>query len=100
MRIDGTIQVDSLTTRVDFTRVPYTVAPTTIEVNDNVMQLTQATLYDQEGHTGKMDLTFDFSHFANLKYQVRVAPDRMQVLGTTLKDNDLFYGKVYASVWR
>ena len=97
MRIDGTIQVDSLTTRVDFTRVPYTVAPTTIEVNDNVMRLTQATLYDQEGHTGKMDLTFDFSHFANLKYQVRVAPDRMQVLGTTLKDNDLFYGKVYAS---
>ncbi len=97
MRIDGTIQVDSLATKVDFTRVPYSVAPTQIAVNNNVMQLSQATLYDREGHTGKLDLTFDFSHFANLKYQVRVAPDNMQVLGTTMQDNDLFYGKVYAS---
>ncbi len=97
MRIDGTIRVDSLATRVDFTRVPYTVAPTQIQVNNNVMSLHQATLHDRSGHSGTLDLTFDFSHFANLKYEVKVTPDRMQVLGTTVRDNDLFYGSIFAS---
>lgn len=97
LRINGRIRVDSLATVVDFTRVPYSVAPAEIEVRDNVMSLRQATVSDQQGHTGGLDITFDFSHFANLKYDVRVSPENMQVLGTTFQDNDLFYGTVYAS---
>ncbi|MFQ8803889.1 MAG: translocation/assembly module TamB domain-containing protein [Alistipes indistinctus] len=42
-------------------------------------------------------MSFDFSNLRNLAYDVRVRPEGLLVLNTTLAENDLFYGKVYAS---
>ena len=68
-----------------------------IDVRRNVMTMRNSTVRDDEGHTGAFKMSFDFSNLRNLAYNVEVSPERMLVLNTTEKDNDLFYGKVYAS---
>ncbi len=95
--IEGTIRIDSLATVVDFTNVPYTVQPAEIQVEGNRMHLRGGTIRDGAGNSGGLDLNFDFNHLTNLKYDVRVRPENLQVLGTTMRENNLFYGTIYAS---
>ena len=97
MQLDGQIYVPSFRTTVDYTSVPYTLDSTVIDVRRNVMTMRNSTVRDDEGHTGAFKMSFDFSNLRNLAYNVEVSPERMLVLNTTEKDNDLFYGKVYAS---
>ncbi len=51
----------------------------------------------QVKHSAGFGMSFDFSNLRNLAYDVRVRPEGVLVLNTTLAENDLFYGKVYAS---
>ena len=97
MQLDGQIYVPSFRTTVDYTNVPYTLDSTVIDVRRNVMTMRNSLVRDDEGHQGTFKMSFDFSNLRNLAYNVEVHPERMLVLNTTEKDNDLFYGKVYAS---
>ena len=44
-----------------------------------------------------MNLDGSLDHLSNITYDLRMVPRSMLVLNTTAQDNDLFYGKVYAS---
>lgn len=97
LAINGEVEVQSLTTTVDFTQVPYTIANARGKVENNVLKIDPVRVYDPRGNSGQFELTFDASNFKNLAYDVRVRPERMLVFNTTAKDNDLFYGTVFAS---
>ncbi len=97
MLIDGQISVPSFCTTVGYTNVPYTLDPSVIDVRSNVMTMQPTTLHDPQGHSAGFGMSFDFSNLRNLAYDVRVKPEKLLVLNTTMADNDLFYGNVYAS---
>lgn len=97
MRLDGRIVVPSFHTTVDYTNVPYTLDSSVIDVRSNVMTMQPTTVRDPQGHSAGFGMSFDFSNLRNLAYDVRVRPEGVLVLNTTLAENDLFYGKVYAS---
>ncbi len=93
----GEIRVKDLKTKIDFTQAVYSAPEAVINVTNNRLSTEGVRLYDTEGHSGLMDFDLNLSHLSNISYNLRVRPDNMIVLNTTLKDNNLFYGKVYAT---
>ena len=95
--LSGKIHATGLSTTVDFTQVTYTVPEVTLDVKNSLFSTKNAPVLDTEGNSGLLDFSLDLGHVTNIAYDLRVTPDRMLVLNTTSRDNDLFYGKVYAS---
>ncbi len=44
-----------------------------------------------------MDFDLNLQHLSNISYSLTMQPRRMLVLNTTENDNDLFYGRVFAT---
>lgn len=93
----GSIDVTDLATTVDFTRARYSVPKATIKVENNHLRASNVKVYDAEQNSGLLDMDLNLQHTSNISYSMRVLPRNMIVLNTTSRDNDLFYGKVYAS---
>ena len=93
----GQVEVTDLSTMVDYTRTRYSVPKATVTVANNHFLANNVRVYDSEQNSGTMNLDLNLNHLSNVAYSVRVVPRNMLVLNTTSQDNDLFYGKVYAS---
>ena len=93
----GQVEVTDLSTMVDYTRTRYSVPKATVTVANNHFLANNVRVYDSEQNSGTMNLDLNLNHLSNVAYSVRVVPRNMLVLNTTSQENDLFYGKVYAS---
>ena len=93
----GQVEVTDLSTMVDYSRTRYSVPKATVTVANNHFLANNVRVYDSEQNSGTMNLDLNLNHLSNVAYSVRVVPRNMLVLNTTSQDNDLFYGKVYAS---
>ena len=96
-KLNGSVNVENLSTMLDYTRVRYSVHSAKVKVEDNHFKVTNARVYDAENNIGSMTMDLNLNHLSNITYDMRVVPRSMIVLNTTAQDNDLFYGKVYAS---
>ena len=97
LQLNGTIDVPQLTTTVDFLNVPYRLENARLVMTDNVLSLSPTPLYDPAGNRGRMEINVDLNHLSNVRYDMKVQPDHMMVLNTTKYQNELFYGKIFAS---
>lgn len=95
--LKGKIEVRNFATTVDYTRARYTIPSAVIDVEDNHLRLKSAQLFDTEKNSGFMSMNLSLSHLSNISYSLDIQPRNMIVLNTTQQDNDLFYGKVYAT---
>ena len=95
--LKGDIKVRDLSTKVDFTQVTYSIPETHIAVDNNHFRVEPVTVYDTEGRSGLVWFDLSLNHLSNISYTLNVVPENMLVLNTTSRDNDYFYGKVYAS---
>lgn len=93
----GQIAVRDFTTTVDFTQVTYTMPRAVIEVKNNHLIAEGVPLYDPEKNEGLFSIDLNLEHLSNIFYSVKVLPKELMVLNTTSKDNDLFYGRIFAS---
>ena len=95
--LTGRIRVSGLSTKVDFTQVTYTMPEAVLDVKGNRFRASNVPVFDPEGNRGRFDIDLSLQHLSNIAYDVRVAPRQMLVLDTDARDNDYFYGKVYAT---
>lgn len=95
--LEGLIGAKDLATTVDYTKVTYSVPEAQIVVQDSRFSTKDVVVKDPEGNSGLMNFNLDLSRLSNISYSVDVRPEKMLVLDTDVEDNDLFYGKVYAS---
>lgn len=95
--LTGKIDVSGLRTTVDFTQVTYSVPEASLAVHGNRFTCSGVPIFDAEANRGTLDLNLNLQHLSNIGYEVRVRPERMLVLDTDESDNDVFYGKVYAT---
>ncbi len=95
--LSGTINVQGLKTTVDYTQVTYSMPRATLQVYNNRFQAVNVPIYDPDGNSGRFDFDMSLQHLSNISYDVRIAPRQMLVLNTTSKDNELFYGKIFAT---
>ena len=95
--LSGQIAVRDFTTTVDFTQVTYTMPRAVIEVRNNHLTAEGVPLYDPEKNEGLFSIDLNLEHLSNISYSVKVLPKELMILNTTSKDNDLFYGRIFAS---
>ncbi|HIW65304.1 MAG TPA: translocation/assembly module TamB [Candidatus Alistipes intestinipullorum] len=95
--LGGEIRVRDAKTTVDFTRVTYTMPEAVLSVRNNRFGASEVPIFDPEGNRGLFYFDMNLQHLSNITYDVRIAPQQMLVLDTSLEDNDAFYGRVYAS---
>lgn len=95
--LSGQIAVRDFTTTVDFTQVTYTMPRAVIEVKNNHLIAEGVPLYDPEKNEGLFSIDLNLEHLSNISYSVKVLPKELMVLNTTSMDNDLFYGRIFAS---
>lgn len=96
-KLNGSIDVSDLSTMIDFTRARYNVPKATVKVENNHFVASNVRIYDDEQNSGTLTMDLSLDHLSNIAYNMRVVPRGMIALNTTAQDNDLFYGKVYAS---
>ncbi|MFI3282207.1 MAG: translocation/assembly module TamB domain-containing protein [Rikenellaceae bacterium] len=95
--LEGYIDIKDMEAKVDYTNVSYRVPSVRIDVKENELMCRNAVLYDPLGNKGLMTLSVDLQHLSNIAYKVRLNVEDLMALNTTLADNDLFYGKMFAS---
>jgi hypothetical protein len=96
-KLNGSISVEDLSLMLDYTQVRYNVPSAKVKVENNHIIASNVRVYDDEKNSGSLNLDVSLDHLSNITYDLRMVPRSMLVLNTTAQDNDLFYGKVYAS---
>ncbi|MBQ8492893.1 MAG: translocation/assembly module TamB domain-containing protein [Alistipes sp.] len=95
--LSGAATVDSIGATVDYTKVRYTAPFARLSIDSNHITAERVPVYDPEGHMGHYSMDISLDHLSNITYDIDIDANEMLVLDTDTKDNDLFYGHVYAS---
>ena len=96
-QLNGSAVVRDIGVLVDFTQVRYTAPYGELRVANNHIYADGVKLYDSEGHEGAYTMDLNLEHLSNVTYDIDVSASDLLVLDTKAKDNDLFYGHIYAS---
>ena len=95
--LSGSVRVRDFATTVDYTKVRYSMPEAELKLADSRFTARDVPVFDPEGNRGTFALDLDLRHLSDIAYDVRLRPDEMLVLHTTAADNELFYGRIYAS---
>ena len=95
--LGGSAVVDSLDVHVDYTNTRYKAPRGTLEIGENRIIATSIPVFDEKGNQGSFSMNLNLNHLSNIKYDITVTANDMLVFDTDSKQNDLFYGHVYAS---
>ena len=96
-QLNGRATVEDLATTVDYTKVRYSAPYGELRVESNHIYADGIKLYDPEGNVGAFNMDLNLNHLSNVMYDIWIDANKMLVLDTKSKDNDLFYGHVYAT---
>lgn len=95
--LDGTIDIENYDVTVDFTKAEYSLSGH-VDVKNSCFEARGLPLVDKLSGTGTMTeayLRTDF--FKNLRFGVNIDFKNLLALNTTIKNNDIFYGKAFGS---
>ena len=96
-KLNGGATVDSMAVKVDYLNTRYFAPGGRVEVKDNHFIARDVKVYDSEGNDGSFSMDISLEHLSNVTFNIDIEAHDMLVLDTDSKDNDLFYGHVYAS---
>ncbi len=97
VKINGLATSPRFETTVEYLGVRYGMDKVMLDIKDNVLRLRPNFATDIRGQRCNVGLMVDLNNLKNVKYRVDLRPENLMVLNTTAKDNDMFYGKLYAS---
>ena len=95
--LNGRGVVKDIATKVDYTNVHYTAPYGELRVVDNHIYADGIDLFDPKGNKGVYKMDLDLNHLSNVTYDISIDANNILVLDTKSKDNDFFYGHVYAT---
>lgn len=96
LELNGKVDIPSFITRIAFTNTLYSVKGT-VEVKNNQFSLQKAVLTDELGSRALFEAGLTNTNFKNVNYFIHAVPNKMLCMNTTVKDNDLFYGRIFAT---
>ena len=95
--LSGEATVRGIAATVDYTKVRYTAPTAKLSIVNNHFLADRIPVYDPEKNVGHYSMDLSLEHLSNITYDIAIDANKMLVLDTEAKDNDLFYGHVYAS---
>jgi hypothetical protein len=93
---NGAIYMEKASFIVDYLKARYNFTHD-IAIKDNNINFSNLLLYDSRHNTCRANGTLRINNFRDMMLNVYLYPESFMVLNTTLRDNDLFYGQVFAS---
>jgi hypothetical protein len=96
-KLQGSAVVDSIDVHVDYTNTRYRAPRGELTIKDNHFIADRIPVYDMEGNQGHYSMDISLEHLSNITYNIDIDAKDMLVFDTNAKQNDLFYGHVYAS---
>lgn len=88
--------VDKLHFTIDYTKVPYIVSGP-VHLTTQGLYLPKDTLLDSRGHYAIVQGGLKYRHFQDIAVDLNMNFVNLQGLNLEEKDNDIFYGKAYAT---
>ena len=95
--LNGYATIDSLDVHVDYLNTRYSAPAGRVEIVKNHFIADKIPVFDVEKNRGYYSMDIGLDHLSNITYSIDIDAKDMLVLDTHAKDNDLFYGHVYAS---
>jgi hypothetical protein len=95
-QVNGEVELANAGLRIDYLNTLY-VFDHRMKIAPDMFAFDLVTIRDEEGNTGRIGGTILHNGLADWNFHIWGRMDQLMVLNTTLKDNDLFYGKAYGS---
>jgi hypothetical protein len=94
--LNGTLRVIDAAGTIDFTRTRYRMSDPIVIENSNI-QFRNFRLYDSNNRIATLNGSVRTNFFKDISLDLSLTPNNFQFLNTTERDNELFYGTVYAT---
>jgi hypothetical protein len=94
--LNGEIDMRRTALTLDYTKARYHFSGKA-KIRENSIYFDNIDLYDTYGNLCKTNGSVTLERFRNISFDVRLQPQNFEVLNTKEKDNDLFYGKAFAT---
>ncbi|MES2648418.1 MAG: translocation/assembly module TamB domain-containing protein [Bacteroidota bacterium] len=92
----GTVKMRDGLFKVAYTKCVYKVDSAVLQLGDNYIDFGTMQLKDEANRKGEVEGRFYHRFFDSLSFNLKMRTDGMQVLNTSGKDNELFFGKAIA----
>ncbi len=96
-KLNGEIGLKNLAFRVKQMGARYLFEDNTIVFKAPEMRLNNFAILDTLGQKLRVNGTVALNNIPNVGYNLRISSDRFMLLNASRKDNDLVYGKIFAS---
>lgn len=98
LNLSGNLFITNATFKIEYLQTIYTMPEANLELADNKIKIIPFDIYDVNKRKAHISGEIEHNGFNKLLYNVRVDGFKtFQVLNTTVKNNELFYGVAYAS---
>lgn len=95
--LNGSLYASDVSFMIDYLKVPFTINSKVLVEKNKITLDKGSQIKDDKGKVGNITGILNHTNFAKWNYNVSI--DNLKdfhVLGTTSKDNDLYYGNAYA----
>jgi hypothetical protein len=98
LKLNGTLDLNAVDFRVDYLMTKYSIEKARFIFEDQDIRIPSFNIKDSKGSNAVANGIIKHQNFSNLNYFVKIDQFKnLQVLNTTSKDNELFYGSAYAT---
>lgn len=94
--VHGAVDLVDAGLRIDYLNTLYRFSKSVV-IEPDMFALDNVTVHDEEGNKANVGATILHRGFKDWDYNVWGRMNGLLVLNTTLRDNDLYYGKAYAT---
>jgi hypothetical protein len=94
--LNGPLRLQDASCLIDFSRTRYFMSDQILLQNSNIL-FNGFRINDSNNRVATVNGAVNTDFFKNISFDLNVAPSNFQFLNTTERDNELFYGTVFAS---
>jgi hypothetical protein len=96
--IDGDLILNNVQTRLDYLGTQYNIVKAPVKISNTNIDFGDLELFDQMGNVANVRANIKHKFFNDMDISMRVTSPQFQVLNTTKKDNELYYGKAFGKI--
>ncbi|MEO1258438.1 MAG: translocation/assembly module TamB domain-containing protein [Bacteroidota bacterium] len=94
--MNGKIKTHDISTRLLLNGTRYRTNESTITISEKTIDFGELELYDPEGRKASINGAINHEYFGNITFDLRAQTDGLKILNTDRKDNQLYYGRLFA----
>jgi hypothetical protein len=92
----ASVKINFLGSTIKLANEDVVLKPKSIEIFKNGTNEKRINIFDSYGNIGTLEARLEHQYFKDFEVFAKIRSDRFNFLNTTYKDNELFFGKVFA----